>query len=175
MDCDCGDHYFRRDVFSESIRRYGTNDGRKQLNNKPSLPMDGWQFTSVGRFNGIDGNVDCSEFYTDFTGESPIPAKGEEASKTIDDLAKEVINGKWGNGANRIGALTAAGWDANAVQKRVNEMLGASNTVVYEVKEGDTLSGIAAKYGVPYLKIAADNNIVNPNWIYVGQRLTIKR
>lgn len=45
------------------------------------------------------------------------------ASKSIDQIAKEVIQGKWGNGEARKIALTKAGYDYNAVQKRVNQML----------------------------------------------------
>lgn len=44
----------------------------------------------------------------------------------------------------------------------------------YTVKKGDTLSGIAKKYGTTYQKIAKDNNIKDPNKIYVGQKLIIK-
>ena len=52
------------------------------------------------------------------------------------------------------------------------------NTVVdttqsYTVVSGDTLSAIAAKYGITYQKIASDNNIDNPNFIYPGQVLKI--
>ena len=43
----------------------------------------------------------------------------------------------------------------------------------YTVKSGDTLSGIAAKFGTTYQKIAAKNDITNPNIIYPGQRLKI--
>lgn len=43
----------------------------------------------------------------------------------------------------------------------------------YTVKKGDTLSGIAAKFGTTYQKIAADNGIANPNKIYPGQVLKI--
>lgn len=43
--------------------------------------------------------------------------------KTIDEIAKEVILGKWGNGEDRKKTLTEAGYDYNAVQKRVNEIL----------------------------------------------------
>ena len=43
----------------------------------------------------------------------------------------------------------------------------------YIVKSGDTLSGIAAKFGTTYQKIARDNNIANPNVIYPGQKLII--
>ncbi len=43
--------------------------------------------------------------------------------KTVDELAREVINGKWGNGTDRKNRLTAAGYDYSAIQKRVNELL----------------------------------------------------
>lgn len=46
-----------------------------------------------------------------------------EPKKTVDELAREVINGKWGNGTDRKNRLTAAGYDYSAVQKRVNELL----------------------------------------------------
>ena len=45
--------------------------------------------------------------------------------------------------------------------------------VTYTVKKGDTLSGIAAKYGTTVSKLASINNIKNVNLIYVGQKLTI--
>lgn len=45
------------------------------------------------------------------------------AKKTVDEIAREVIAGKWGNGTARKNALTAAGYDYSAVQKRVNELL----------------------------------------------------
>ena len=46
--------------------------------------------------------------------------------------------------------------------------------VVYTVRAGDTLSAIAKKYNTTYQKIAKDNNIKNPNLIYIGQKLVIK-
>ena len=45
------------------------------------------------------------------------------AKRNLGTLAKEVIAGKWGNGEERKQKLTAAGYDYNTVQKRVNEML----------------------------------------------------
>lgn len=44
---------------------------------------------------------------------------------------------------------------------------------VYTVKAGDTLSGIATKYGTTYQKLAAYNGISNPNKISVGQKIKI--
>lgn len=45
------------------------------------------------------------------------------AGKTVDELAREVIRGDWGNGSERKQRLTAAGYDYDAVQARVNELL----------------------------------------------------
>lgn len=43
----------------------------------------------------------------------------------------------------------------------------------YTVRAGDTLTGIAARFGVSPSALARANGITNPNLIYVGQRLTI--
>lgn len=43
--------------------------------------------------------------------------------KTVDQLAFEVIDGKWGTGNNRKVALQNAGYNYSEVQKRVNEIL----------------------------------------------------
>lgn len=45
------------------------------------------------------------------------------AKKSIDELAREVIRGDWGNGQDRKNRLTAAGYNYSEVQKRVNQML----------------------------------------------------
>lgn len=47
--------------------------------------------------------------------------------KTVAELAKEVIDGKWGTGETRKKKLTAAGYDYSAVQKKVNELLSNKN------------------------------------------------
>lgn len=46
---------------------------------------------------------------------------------------------------------------------------------IYVVKSGDTLSGIAKKYGTTYQKLAVYNNISNPNVITVGQKIKIPK
>lgn len=43
--------------------------------------------------------------------------------KTVDELAQEVINGKWGSGADRKKRLTDAGYNYSEVQARVNQIL----------------------------------------------------
>lgn len=44
-------------------------------------------------------------------------------SKSIEEVAKEVIQGLWGNGTDRKTALEAAGYDYTTVQAKVNELL----------------------------------------------------
>lgn len=44
------------------------------------------------------------------------------AGKSVDELAREVLQGKWGNGAERKKRLEAAGYDYAAVQKKVNQL-----------------------------------------------------
>ena len=44
--------------------------------------------------------------------------------KSIDEIAREVIRGDWGNGSDRKNRLTSAGYDCAAVQSKVNELLG---------------------------------------------------
>lgn len=63
-----------------------------------------------------------------------------EPSKTIDELANEVIAGKWGNGQERKDKLTAAGYDYNAVQSKVNELLSSSQPVEEDFKVGDKVA-----------------------------------
>ncbi|MGN0227473.1 MAG: phage tail tip lysozyme [Paludibacteraceae bacterium] len=103
---------------------------------------------------------------------SPAP------EKTVEELAKEVLDGKWGNGEDRKKALTAAGYNYTAVQNKVNELVADGNAsdpgyTEYTVVKGDTLSGIAAKYGTTYQKLAEYNGISNPNVINVGQKIKI--
>lgn len=52
-----------------------------------------------------------------------INAKDVTPIKSIETIAKEVIQGKWGVGNDRKKRLTEAGYDYTAVQKKVNELL----------------------------------------------------
>jgi lysozyme len=70
--------------------------------------------------------------------------------------------------------LAAAGYDYRTIQELVNKALGVNGSAeVYTVKPGDTLFGIAAKYGVTYQAIAKLNGISNPSLIYPGQKIRL--
>ena len=103
-------------------------------------------------------------------------AMATSKQKTVDQLAQEVLAGKWGTGSTRKKKLEAAGYNYNAVQNRVNEILAEQKkkkTITYTVKKGDTLSAIAQKYGTTVKAIAAENKINDVNVIRVGQKLKI--
>ena len=89
------------------------------------------------------------------------------SSASSQTLAAEVKAGKYGNGDTRKVAL---GSRYNEVQNIVN----GSTAQYYTVQSGDTLSGIASKYGTSYQNLAAMNGIANPNLIYAGQKLRVK-
>jgi len=80
---------------------------------------DIWQYSSKGRVEGIKGYVDVNKCYRDFPAEI-LPKK----KKTIAELAQEVLNKEWGDGAVRKKRLTEAGYDYDAVQAEVNRILG---------------------------------------------------
>lgn len=63
--------------------------------------------------------------------------------------------------------------DANAIQNIVNDKVGATQAQYYTVQIGDTLSGIAERYGTSYQHLARINGIGNPNLIYVGQKIKV--
>lgn len=46
-----------------------------------------------------------------------------QPSKSVDEVAREVIRGEWGNGSDRRQRLEAAGYDYDAVQDHVNAIL----------------------------------------------------
>ena len=59
------------------------------------------------------------------------------------------------------------------INKTVLAQTSHSSTILYTVQAGNTLSGIAYKYGVTVSQLQQWNNITNPNEIYVGQALKI--
>lgn len=145
----------------------------KYSSNTPTIEWDAWQYTSTGAVDGVKGNVDLSEFKAKISDDVQDNISG----KSNEEIANEVINGEWGNGDTRKAKLEAAGYDYKTIQDLVNAKLEAKakNGVVYHtVKAGDTVSGLAAKYGTTITKIVVLNNLKNPNKIYVGQKLRVK-
>lgn len=169
-------NYLNKD---EIKRRYTTWIAHYGVNPyKYEGQYDMLQYTSDGSVEGIGGRVDMNEMYRDLiaeiNGSKPQPQPAPAPSKSIDELANEVINGQWGNGQERVERLTQSGYDYNAVQNRVNEILATNNKQYYTIKSGDTLSGIASKFGTSVSQLCAWNNIKNPNLIYAGTTIRVK-
>lgn len=64
-----------------------------------------------------------------------LDSKPSTPKKSIDELAKEVIRGDWGNGSDRRNRLESAGYDYNAVQNRVNELAESSKPALKSIDE----------------------------------------
>ena len=71
--------------------------------------------------NGVVYDVQVEE--ADSSSAPAAPAAAPAALKPLEEVAKEVIRGNWGNGQERKDKLTAAGYDYAAVQAKVNELL----------------------------------------------------
>ena len=94
------------------IAGYGLNDGNADFEYFPS--MDGirwWQYSS----NPYDKNIVLLD-----DEENKV---NNVITKSVDEVAQEVIQGLWGNGQERYDNLTNAGYDAQAVQDIVNDLL----------------------------------------------------
>lgn len=93
-----------------------------------------------------------------------------------EEVAGEVIQGKYANGEERRKKLCDMGYDPDAVQREVNRQLSQNEAPAeyYVVQENDTLSEIAKRFATTYLELAAWNGIADPNMIYVGQKIRIR-
>lgn len=86
-----------------------------------------WQY-GTGRVSGISGDVDmnigCIDYPARIIGAglngygSPEPPR-----KTVDEIAREVIRGDWGNGEERKKRLSEAGYNYTEVQAEVERLL----------------------------------------------------
>ena len=71
---------------------------------------------------------------SDIIGYCYIPNWSEPTpTKSIEEVAKEVINGKWGNGVDRKNRLEASGYNYDEVQNKVNELLNGSKKSIDEI------------------------------------------
>lgn len=90
-----------------------------------------------------------------------------------EELANRVIKGEFGNGKDRVNAL---GSRYDAVQALVNKKLNTAKPAgqYYTIQRGDTLYGIALKFGTTIGALQRMNNIKNANLIYAGDTIRVK-
>ena len=116
-----------------------------------------WQYTSTNKIDGITNGsgtkvvVDTNYCYVDYANKTQPAAPKSTASplKPIATIAQEVIDGKWGSGEDRKKKLVKAGYDYEAVQKKINELLTPKlksvDVVAQEVINGLWGSGTTRK------------------------------
>lgn len=95
--------------------------------------------SQIGAFAVLENAIKvCKTGYSVFDSKGNVvypKAQPAPTKKSVDEIAREVIRGDWGNGSDRTKRLSAAGYDANAVQNRVNEILGGSSTQKKSIDE----------------------------------------
>lgn len=131
-----------------------------QYNVENYLNCDIWQNSCTGNIPGVDGNCDTNVIFNN--------AVFGDVKKSVEEIAKEVLAGKWGNGVARQTALTKAGYDYDEVQAEVNKMLGIGvkktvEEIAKEVLAGKWGNGAAretalTKAGYKYDEIQAEVN-----------------
>ena len=177
------------------IPHYGS--GGATADSKPNFPCDIHQYTEHGRLPGYSGNLDLNrligskplEFFTDgkaSTVKNPpkTPSKPEQSTakpKTYKVKSGDTLSGI----AQKFGTTTKALQNLNGITNankiyagQVLKVKGTAKkstakTSTYTVKSGDTLSGIASKYGTTTKALQSLNGITNPNLIYAGQKLIV--
>lgn len=94
------------------------------------------QYSSSGKLNGWSGRLDINKAYMDAEAwhkyanpDGDVAIDPTPAQKSIEQLADEVLADVWGVDPERRQKLLAAGYDADAVQKRVNEKVAVQNFV----------------------------------------------
>lgn len=146
-----------------------------------------WQYTDRG-IMGIDTSFDFNGHFT-ASGDSktvptvevpkPQPAQhvGHPATGTYTVQSGDTLSGiaaKFGTTYQTLAAINGIG-DPNKIWAgQVLKVTGqASPQNTYYAQAGDTLSGIAAKFGTTVSALVQANGISNPNVIYVGQKIIL--
>lgn len=165
--------------------KYGDGDARKKaLGSKYDEVQDMINHISTASASTLATEVKSGKYGNGETRKIVLGSRYDEVQKIVnqgskksnEQIAQEVIEGRWGDGNTRKSKLKAAGYDYDAVQAIVNKKLGASSSSkqYYTIKKGDTLSGIASKYGTTVSKLQSLNGIKNANVIYAGQKIRVK-
>lgn len=124
-------------------------------------------YPSIIKNAGLNGYTKPSK--PEPTPKPSIPFEGV----SDEELARRVWTGEFGNGEARKKAL---GSRYNAVQALVEKGVGKPKPKVqyYTIQRGDTLYGIALKFGTTIGQLVKWNNIKNANLIYAGTKIRVK-
>lgn len=76
-----------------------------------------------GAFKNLENAKKCADKYQYYVFDDKGTVLYPIVTKSVEVLAREVIQGKWGNGSERKQRLTQAGYDYQTIQNKVNEVL----------------------------------------------------
>ncbi len=121
----CNINWYRNYLIKDQLKGYDLWLAQWGVN-APFESCGIWQKSDKGTVDGIKGNVDLNIAFRDYP--TIMKTRGLNGfkinkKKTVDDIAREVINGLWGNNPERKNKLIAAGYNYEEVQKKVNELL----------------------------------------------------
>ena len=190
--------YTARTIFSGELTKYPLWVAQYGVSNPTSNgkwdTWAGWQYTSTGRVDGINGYVDRDIFTEDILlskNNNPIPDQEQRPQEP--STGTTVITIKWGdtlsslaiqynttvpelvklNNIKNPNLIYAGDTLIVPTKETMPDNDDTSLDTIYIVKRGDTLSQIALKFSTTVSAIARLNNIKNVNLIYTGQRLII--
>ena len=109
------------DAMLEKIKKAGFDTYMVQVNGLYKVQVGA--YSKKSNADAMAAKLKASGFDTYITTKSGTAASTEAQKKSVTELAKEVIAGKWGNGSDRKNRLTQAGYDYAAVQAKVNELM----------------------------------------------------
>ncbi len=96
--------------------------------------------------------------YINYAGGTQTKPPQKQPLKPLEEVAKEVIAGKWGNGNNRTTRLRSAGYNPTEVQRKVNEILAGNKKQPLKPLEEVAKEVIAGKWGNGNNRIAKLKN-----------------
>lgn len=118
----------------------------------------------AGHVAVVEKIIDSNTIYTSESG---------YGSSAFWNSTRKNTNGRWGLGSGYTFRGCIVNPAIGKITAPTETNTSNSNDIVYTVVKGDTLSGIASKYGTTYQKLAEYNGISNPNLILVGQKIKI--
>ena len=125
-------------------------------------------------YNSGSSSVSNTGYYTVQSGDT-LSEIANRYSTTVNHLASlnDISNPNRIYVGQRLLVRQQASSQTNTNTSSSTANTSSSATGTYTVQSGDTLSGIANKFGTNYESLASLNNISNPNRIYVGQTLNL--
>ena len=90
--------------------------------------FDMFQYSWLGKVDGIIANVDMDVMYRDLVTDVRNSKNATNSNrKSVDEIVEEVLKGMWGNGNERKEKLQNAGYEYDSIQQKINERLGQNS------------------------------------------------